>query len=248
MVVCEGLPDALIAAQAGYRATAVLGAGLPDQRVAQMLSDRFGAERLVIAFDADERGRAGSAKLVELLRIAGAGRVAVADVPAAWGDLNAWQLAMGDAFVPELAAAVERATPVLAGPPISPGLGEQLEAIHYRHLLVDDPVLASRNLARVRRVIAGWERSGVSIERPAGSARLSPLEHDLDALAYRHLMGDDRSRSQANLAAVKAAVVEWSSSLGLNRSPGERDLASVPARPEPAAAALVTDRGLGIDL
>ncbi|HWI04207.1 MAG TPA: hypothetical protein VNT52_10375, partial [Acidimicrobiales bacterium] len=46
VVVSEGIPDALVAAQAGYRAVAVLGAGVPDERAAAALVERFPTERL----------------------------------------------------------------------------------------------------------------------------------------------------------------------------------------------------------
>lgn len=46
VLVCEGLPDALVAAQAGHRATALLGAGLPDDRVVGLLMQRFAFMRV----------------------------------------------------------------------------------------------------------------------------------------------------------------------------------------------------------
>jgi DNA primase len=250
VLVCEGLPDALIAAQAGHRASAVLGAGFPDDRVAGMLLQRFAAERLVVAFDADDRGRAGASRLVELLHASGArGRVVVLDVPGAWGDLNGWHLAAGAEFGHQLASAMDRAAPapVAAAKQRTPeGLAEQLEAIHYRHVLVDDPVLAARNLARLRRSVAEWERTGTAgITR---SAAHSPLEEDFETLAYRHLMADDPMQSQPNIAAVKAAVAEWSlgaGEVGTGRRPALRSAALGVEMP---AAAPALERGLGIDL
>ena len=50
-LVCEGIPDALTAAQAGWRSVAVLGAGLPDERVAR------GGHRTVPERDAGRRLR-----------------------------------------------------------------------------------------------------------------------------------------------------------------------------------------------
>ena len=254
VLVCEGLPDALIAAQAGHRATALLGAGLPDNRVVGSLIARFATERLVISLDADDRGQAGSARLVELLDVAGAGhRVAVLDVPPSWGDLNGWHLAVGAPFGAELASAVDRAYPVpaLRAPAPAPeGLAEHLEAIRYRHVLVDDPVLAVRNLARLRRVVSQWERSGVD---PGSLGRLgprSPIEQDLETLAYRHLMCDDADQAQPGIAVVKAAVAEWSSGLGHAGSEGHRSLALRQTGPGLAlpTAAPAHERSLGIDL
>ncbi len=250
VLVCEGLPDALVAAQAGHRASAVLGAGLPDDRVARLLLQRFASERLVVAFDADDRGRAGASRLVELLHAAGPrDRVVVLDVPGAWGDLNGWHLAVGAEFGHQLASAVDRAAPapVAAAKQRQPeGLAEQLEAIHYRHVLVDDPVLAARNLARLRRSVAQWERTGTA--GIARSSARSPVDEDFATLAYRHLMPDDPAHAQPNIAMVKAAVAEWSSGLGevgTSRAPGLRSAALGVDLP---AAAPALDRGLGIDL
>ena len=250
VLVCEGLPDALIAAQARYRATAVLGAGLPDERVARSLTQRFATERLVVAFDADERGRSGSARLVELLEAAGAGqRVAVADVPAPWGDLNGWHVATGPAFGRELATAVGRAGPATtqSSPAIPEGLLEQLEAIHSRHVLIDDPVLASRNLARLRRVVTGWERNGIAVDNARRTAPRSALEQDLETLAHRHLLVDPAHVGDT-LAAVKAAVAGWSSGHEPHGSRLEPGRGPIPPRPRMAVVAPAPDRGLGIDL
>jgi len=67
VLVCEGIPDALTVAQAQYRAAAVLGAGYPDERVAAGLVRRYPTGRLFLAFDADERGRAGAPELAAAL-------------------------------------------------------------------------------------------------------------------------------------------------------------------------------------
>lgn len=72
VVVCEGIFDALSAAQAGQRAVAVLGVAAPNQVVADQLAQRFPVELLVVAFDGDEAGRAGAERVVELLAAAGA--------------------------------------------------------------------------------------------------------------------------------------------------------------------------------
>lgn len=90
-IVTEGIPDALAAATCGYRGEALLGAGLPDQRVVERLLKREGL--LVIAFDADPSGRAGAARLRELL--ANAGRTHVIDVEPVLPDVNAWLMSQG---------------------------------------------------------------------------------------------------------------------------------------------------------
>ena len=46
----EGISDALTSAGAGYRAVAILGAGLPDVRLATTLVARHPDERLIVAF------------------------------------------------------------------------------------------------------------------------------------------------------------------------------------------------------
>jgi hypothetical protein len=66
IVVTEGAIDALSAAAAGYRAVAVLSATYGDEAVATALAKL--PHPLVIAFDADEAGRAGASRLATLLR------------------------------------------------------------------------------------------------------------------------------------------------------------------------------------
>jgi len=65
VVVTEGAIDALSVAAAGYRAVAVLGAAYGDEAVAVALAKL--PHPLVIAFDADDAGRAGADRLVSLL-------------------------------------------------------------------------------------------------------------------------------------------------------------------------------------
>ncbi len=111
VVVSEGIPDALVAAQAGHRAAAVLGAGVPDERAAAALVERFPTEHLVVAFDADGPGQAGAERLGELLGELGAGsRVTRLEVPAAAGDLNGWQQLAGPDFGDQLDRALARTT------------------------------------------------------------------------------------------------------------------------------------------
>jgi DNA primase len=65
VVVTEGSIDALSAAAAGYRAVAVLSATYGDEAVAVALAKL--PHPLVLAFDADEAGRAGAERLASLL-------------------------------------------------------------------------------------------------------------------------------------------------------------------------------------
>ena len=94
-IVTEGMPDALAVASVGYNGAAVLGAGLPDRRVAERLARRRGV--LVVVFDADEAGRNGARRLVELLGEVGRGDVVSVEPRA--HDINTWLATAGrDAF------------------------------------------------------------------------------------------------------------------------------------------------------
>jgi DNA primase len=61
--VCEGIPDALSITQAGGNALALLGVGLADRGTAQWLHEHHPERRIVIAFDADSRGRRATREL-----------------------------------------------------------------------------------------------------------------------------------------------------------------------------------------
>jgi len=115
VLVCEGLLDALSATAAGYRAAAVLGAGLPGATVAAALVERFPRERLAVAFDADAAGQRGAGVLREALEDAGAGGRLSAIVPR-HGDLNGW-LQREPRFLEQLDRALgRRPPPPAAGP------------------------------------------------------------------------------------------------------------------------------------
>lgn len=102
-IVAEGVPDALTAAGVGYRAIAVLGAALPDRRVAERIAKRAGL--LVLAFDADQAGRTGSGRLRDLL--AHAGRTDVIDIVPPVADINTWAIDRGaGAFTLQLRMAI----------------------------------------------------------------------------------------------------------------------------------------------
>jgi hypothetical protein len=93
ILVTEGVPDALAAATAGFRAVAILGAGLADQLIAESLARHHSG--LVLAFDRDEAGRSGSERLHQLLLRRGCCDVA-ALLPRS-KDLNAWLIERGPA-------------------------------------------------------------------------------------------------------------------------------------------------------
>lgn len=112
MVVCEGVPDALSASGAGLPAAAILGAAMPDERTANRLLALAGQDRLVIAFDADERGQAGAARLTELLASQAPGQATRVAIPA--GDLNGWAQRTGGAFPDALATAIRAVVPAAA--------------------------------------------------------------------------------------------------------------------------------------
>ena len=102
VLVCEGIPDALTAATAGFDAWAVFGAGYPDARVAARIdADGRG---IVSAFDGDAAGRPGSERLHQLL--AARGR-RVGSLALGVGDLGDWARRAGPAFGDLLAVAVE---------------------------------------------------------------------------------------------------------------------------------------------
>lgn len=90
-IVTEGVPDALAAASVGYRAIAVLGAGVPDARVADVVAKRSGL--LVAAFDNDAAGRSGATRLAALLRERQRRDIVTVEPPS--GDLNAWLVDRG---------------------------------------------------------------------------------------------------------------------------------------------------------
>lgn len=93
LVVCEGIPDALTAAQAGFRSVAVLGSQYPDERVGCRLATF--AERLqlpiVAVVDADDAGRQWGSRL-QLHVGAANGGVSLVEPPEAGLDLNDWAI------------------------------------------------------------------------------------------------------------------------------------------------------------
>jgi hypothetical protein len=67
LLVCEGLPDALTAATAGFAAVAILGASYADARVVQQIVDQSNGRRVLLAFDNDHAGIAAAERVHDLL-------------------------------------------------------------------------------------------------------------------------------------------------------------------------------------
>jgi DNA primase len=91
LVICEGIPDSLIAAQAGYRTVAVLGAHAPDSIVAAELGRQAHRDRshLVAIIDNDDAGHAWGHRLQRLLREQRTA-LTVITPPTPGADLNDW--------------------------------------------------------------------------------------------------------------------------------------------------------------
>jgi Toprim-like len=90
LLVCEGIPDALTAAQAGYTAVGILGSQAPDRTVAARLANHADHhhQRIVAVVDADPAGRRWGEHLSELLR--GDGLDLTVIEPPNGLDLNSW--------------------------------------------------------------------------------------------------------------------------------------------------------------
>lgn len=93
LVVAEGVPDALIAAQVGFASVAVLGSMYPDARVADAIAtySREHHARVAVCFDCDpsEAGAKGATKPIELLEERGVEDV-VNVTPPDGMDLSDW--------------------------------------------------------------------------------------------------------------------------------------------------------------
>jgi len=107
VIVTEGAIDALSAATAGYRAVGVLSAAYGDEAVAAALARL--RQPLVLAFDADEAGKAASARLAALLEARGRTPVRL-DIRE--GDLNDAMRRRSDDWPARLDHAIEHATSV----------------------------------------------------------------------------------------------------------------------------------------
>jgi DNA primase len=93
LIVTEGIPDALTAAQAGYHAVGILGSQAPDPTVATRIATRAANDDLTIVAiaDADPAGRQWARRLTDHLHDLGHEPIALE--PAVGTDLNDWSLA-----------------------------------------------------------------------------------------------------------------------------------------------------------
>ncbi|MEK7423970.1 MAG: toprim domain-containing protein [Actinomycetota bacterium] len=121
LLVCEGLPDALTAAQAGFAAVALLGAHTPDEGVAARIAAHATNCHLGITLvcDPDDAGQRVAAVLAPMLQRMGADPTVVS--PPCAVDLNAW--AMRD---PDWADRIDNASTLEPASTDSYGVGDDL--------------------------------------------------------------------------------------------------------------------------
>jgi hypothetical protein len=218
-VICEGIPDALTAAQAGWRAVAILGAGLPDERIARELTGRFADETLVVAFDNDHRGHEGSAALLELLGRAGAAdRMTVLELPDAAGDLNAWAVRSGARFEAELDHAV---TTIIDSGRSAQGLGvteldDILETLAYQHLLAAEPSEVARTVESITAAIGSW----VSGNLDAPPAAPGTVDELLEQISYHHVLPASPAEALHVADRTIAILSPWLDGLAATQPPG----------------------------
>lgn len=126
LAVCEGIPDALTAAQAGFTAAAVLGSQAPDQSVGARLATH--AERhelaIVAVIDSDPAGRAWGQRLGDLLADHDQ-NLTVVEPPVEGLDLNAWAL-RDPRWVEHLPDGDAHQTPAIDGVAASPLVSEDV--------------------------------------------------------------------------------------------------------------------------
>ena len=93
LIICEGIPDALTAAQAGLDAVAVLGAQAPDRVVAMRLATHAEAtgHPLIAIPDNDPAGHTWAERLTDLLADHGHD-LTIVELPGEGLDLNSWAL------------------------------------------------------------------------------------------------------------------------------------------------------------
>ncbi len=109
LVICEGVPDAIAAADAGYPAAALIGvAAARNPAVAATLASHLDHHGAIVALDADPAGRAAAAHLTATLTHGAAGPVGEI-VTYHHSDLAAWRLATGPHWADTLAACVTNA-------------------------------------------------------------------------------------------------------------------------------------------
>ena len=131
LIVTEGIPDGLIAAQMGFRAVAILGNQTPDGRAMSLVANVARADSLdvVIAVDADPGGVVARRHLRDELTAAGI-VPAVAHLPDGL-DLNDWALTDPNWAV-DLEARIGDAQPIEA-PTATPGAPAVGVSPHERH-------------------------------------------------------------------------------------------------------------------
>ncbi|MFZ6003051.1 MAG: toprim domain-containing protein [Actinomycetota bacterium] len=97
LVVCEGIPDALTAAQAGFRSVAVLGSQMPDHTIAARLATFVAQHDLALTavIDGDAAGRSWGQRLEGLTDSTGH-RLNVIEPPGEGLDLNSWARCSSD--------------------------------------------------------------------------------------------------------------------------------------------------------
>lgn len=93
LLVCEGMPDALIAAQGGFHAVGLLGAQTPDETVAARLANHASNidAHVVLVCDPDAAGRRVAEALAPLLEVQG--HLSTVITPPGGLDLNDWATA-----------------------------------------------------------------------------------------------------------------------------------------------------------
>jgi len=88
-----------------------------------------------------------------------------------------------------------------------PEPGSPLEPIYYRCVLIDDPVQARENIARIGAALADSQfdaRSSAARRQPGGD-----LQPSVKEVLYRHVLVDDRAVAAATLAQLKQEVARW---------------------------------------
>jgi DNA primase len=123
LIICEGIPDALIATQGGYRSVALIGSWAADRAVASRLAlEADDGCRLVTVFDADNAGREAGARLRDLIGAHGHD-ITVVEPPVDEWDLNDWAR-HHPSWTRELAdtLAPEHPSPTPPGPDLEVGL------------------------------------------------------------------------------------------------------------------------------
>jgi len=138
LFVCEGIPDALTAAQAGHLAVAILGAQAPDTNVATRLAHHAHTANLelIAIIDADPAGRTWGQRLADLLAEHDQA-LTIVEPPADGLDLNSWA-AQDPTWHTTL--------PVAALPTTARTDERALDAIHPTHTPIDMASSVPRSL------------------------------------------------------------------------------------------------------